>query len=1092
MRILIDLQAAQSLGSRDRGIGRYSLALVQAIARQKGQHEILLALNGAFPETIEPLMKALEGLVERRNIHVWHSLPSVASHDADHAWRRKSAQLLREAFLMSLQPDVTLVCSLFEGLSDDAITSIHEFSDNALTAVVLYDLIPLLHRERYLQNPIVATWYLEKIEYLRKAHLCLAISQSSQNEAIAHLHFQSTQVSSISSDVGPQFQPQAISEEKASSLRAQYGLKRPFVMYTGGIDYRKNIERLITAFAMLPSSIRGGYQLAIVCSVPAAERLRLERLIASEGLASDEVVMTGYVSDEDLVSLYNLCTLFVFPSLHEGFGLPALEAMRCGAPVIASNTSSLPEVVGLQEALFNPFSEHEMSKALERGLTDLAFRERLIAHGHIQSQQFSWDESGRLAIAAMEQLWADQSQKEGSRLPVARPRLAFVSPLPPERSGIADYSAQLLPHLALFYDIDVVLDQAVLSDSWVLEHCPVKTTQEFIDTYQQYDRVLYHFGNSTFHQHMLALLRWAPGVVVMHDFYLSGLLRHLEIENPASHIWSQELYASHGYSVLYERFHTGDSERVMWRYPCNGSVVQNSLGIIAHSQESASLALQWYRAFDPRWQVIPLMREKSNTNDQAAVRTALGLGDNDFVVCSFGMVGTTKLCHRLIKAWLDSPLAQNPGCKLIFVGEVSSPSYYAQLMELMDGADIASSISFTQWVDSKAYEQYLSVANAAVQLRSQSRGETSAAVLDCMNFGIPTIINAHGSMAEIDDGAVLKLADQFSDADLAQALTVLWQDLPRAQEIAKAGLKLIAQWHQPAFCAQRYYEVIEQCYAATSDLVNPLIVKVSQLRDQPTQTELIALAQAIDKSLPQTPLHHQLLIDVTALANGARHLPQDPKTLAFLRSMLLHPPVGYRVEPVYWDSKGAYQYARAFTLDLLDCPKKVLTEQPASYQAGDVFLDLSSLTPRDATHRSAVLDLRNTGVILVLGLVDWPQFVKVLPSKAATGIGDNAWLSQLAMYDVLLCGSAQEAQTLEEQMATFALLGDQAVSPQIDWIFYDNERSPSDNASSSAVSQTSSMDAQSEMNGAIEKRSFEGFLERQHDSIGQPYFNPRH
>ena len=125
---------------------------------------------------------------------------------------------------------------------------------------------------------------------------------------------------------------------------------------------------------------------------------------------------------------------FYFPSWHEGFGLPALEAMRCGAPVIASNTSSLPEVIGWDEALFDPYSESKITSAMERALTDESYRKDLIAHGKRQSRCFSWSNSATVAIAAMEKLVAERRKS----MPVPekkQQKLAYVSPLPPDKSG---------------------------------------------------------------------------------------------------------------------------------------------------------------------------------------------------------------------------------------------------------------------------------------------------------------------------------------------------------------------------------------------------------------------------------------------------------------------------------------------------------------------------------------------------------------------------------------------------------------------------------------------------------------------------------
>ena len=150
---------------------------------------------------------------------------------------------------------------------------------------------------------------------------------------------------------------------------------------------------------MLPKDIRKAHQLAIVCAIQDQDRRRLLEIAETGGLSRQEIVMTGFVPEDDLVALYSLCELFVFPSWHEGFGLPALEAMWCDAPVIASNRSSLPEVVGLEDALFDPMDDQSITDAMQRGLTDERFRKKLIANAKKQRVKFSWDDSERRAMA---------------------------------------------------------------------------------------------------------------------------------------------------------------------------------------------------------------------------------------------------------------------------------------------------------------------------------------------------------------------------------------------------------------------------------------------------------------------------------------------------------------------------------------------------------------------------------------------------------------------------------------------------------------------------------------------------------------------
>ena len=403
MRILLDLQACQA-SSMHRGIGRYSMALALAMARNSGGHELRIVLNEGYPDSALAIRQAFDGLLPQAHITTFSIPVPTREIDPRNTWRMHTAERIREHYLASLQPDIVHVASLFEGLGDNSVVSVPLEENNYATSVTLYDLIPLMRKERYLGDPNVAAWYYRKLEQLKRARLLLSISASARDEGIALLGLPSERIVNISSAVDGMFRPRALSPEARSALLARHGLRREFIMYTGGIDYRKNIEGLLEAYAGLPLALRRQYQLAVVCSVPAADRVRLQRLAAKLKLSNDDLVLTGFVSDDDLVSLYNCTALFVFPSLHEGFGLPALEAMACGAPVIGSNASSIPEVIGRFDALFDPTSIAAIGASMAAVLGDPARQAALRAHGLAQAERFSWSESARRAIEAFEEV----------------------------------------------------------------------------------------------------------------------------------------------------------------------------------------------------------------------------------------------------------------------------------------------------------------------------------------------------------------------------------------------------------------------------------------------------------------------------------------------------------------------------------------------------------------------------------------------------------------------------------------------------------------------------------------------------------------
>lgn len=404
MRIVIDLQGVQCV-SRFRGIGRYSLSLALAMARNAGEHEIWLALSGAFPESILSIRHAFDGLIPPERIRVFDVPTPVAEYEPANSWRVRAAERIRECFLQQLQPDVVHVSSLFEGYTDDAVTSVGEFTSGVRTVVTLYDLIPLLNQQDYLANVIQRDYYLRKVQSLKSAGLLLAISETSRQEAIEALQLTPSQVVNISAAADVQFYPLTPTAERIHQLRSRYGIERKMVMYApGGFDCRKNFEGLIGAYSMLPSTLRADHQLVIVGNIDASKRYHLQRLANQAGLAKDELVITGYLSDQELVEFYNLATLFVFPSKHEGFGLPALEAMACGTPVIGSNVTSIPEVIDLPDALFDPYSPQDISKKMAQALSDKSLRDKLSVHGLNQAKNFTWDECAKRAIHAFEML----------------------------------------------------------------------------------------------------------------------------------------------------------------------------------------------------------------------------------------------------------------------------------------------------------------------------------------------------------------------------------------------------------------------------------------------------------------------------------------------------------------------------------------------------------------------------------------------------------------------------------------------------------------------------------------------------------------
>jgi len=940
MKIVIDMQGAQAQ-SRNRGIGRYTQSLTEAFLRGNVENDIHLLFNGIFDENDEAIIDRFAPLLATANIHVWHPTGPINRLDPANSLRNAAVTEHYHAYLRSLDPDWLLITSLFEGLGDDAITSVDPRRDYPV-AVILYDLIPYILRSPYLDHPAHALWYDDKIQHLRRADLLLAISESSRGEAIEHLNFAPERVINISSAIDTFFKPVNVSPERQQTLRQHYGLTRECILYTGGADHRKNIGGLIRAFALLPHSLRDGHQLAIVCTMNEAEQRHLRAAAQACGLPEDALILTGYIPDHDLLELYNLCKLFVFPSLHEGFGLPALEAMACGAPVIASNTTSLPEVIGREDALFDPRTPETIAAKLREVLENNALREDLARHGPEQAQRFSWDSTARRAIEAINAQGAsDTRPAHAAPMPTDRPRLAFVSPLPPARSGISEYSALLLPPLSPFYDIHLIVDQPTVDTSRLDSAWPVHGIQHLLEHRHEYDRIVYQMGNSAFHAHMFDLMEQLPGVVVLHDFFLSGIQAYREYAQDRSHHFASSLYASHGYPALSERMRGEDMAELIWRYPCNLDVLQQARALITHSPEATRLLHTWYGPQgDEALHTIPLVRAPAQMPPHAReqARIALNIAPGAFVVCSFGFASPSKLGDRLLEAWIESGLLHDPEAHLIFVGQADEGEYGQRLMQAIKGHAPRGNIRITGWTDQATYEHYLRAADVGVQLRHRSRGETSAAVLDCMNHGLATLVNAHGSMADLPEGAVTMVPDDFTIHELAQALLALRQAPAMRHELGTRAAGHIHTHHTPEACARHYQAVIEAAYGMACPTAEQIIDRMAALpgMEHVDAASLERLAHAVHNDFPPRIRPRQLLLDISGLHQGL----DAPLIKTLLVHLLKEPPRNFRLEPVYLDAQGQSRYARRYTCQQLGIPDALLDDDLIEFGPGDLWLGL--------------------------------------------------------------------------------------------------------------------------------------------------------
>lgn len=620
MRLVIDLQAAQG-SSSGRGIDRYSRELALAMVRNAREHEVIVTVNGAYIETAEEITATFSTVLPRSNIRVWHP-PRGATRLIHDAPRLAFAETLRAQFLASLQPDLVHVCSVFE--DDNVVTCRPSQLFPLPTVATFYDLIPLLRPTEFfgsskLPSPY-ARWYYRCIQEVASCEGLLAISESSRNEAIDHLAFPPERIFNIRAGIGSQFHPTPLSVDERAALLQRYGLHDSFIMFLAADSPNKNEAGLLAAYARLPSALQERHQLFIAGR---RDRDKLYQTAAQVGVPLKNLVYTHFVEESDLRALYSACGLFVFPSLHEGFGLPLGEAMACGAPAIASNTTSLPEVIGREDATFDPKDPDSIAACMRKALENPAFRQELADYGPIQAGRFTWQASAARTWDALEITHERRMQQGKTRVTGVlpkRPSLAFVSPLPPQTISVAECSSELLSSLARHFDITLVSEQETTERRlWGFRRI---TPEDFLSEAGRFDRVVYQIGNSSVSRYQIeTLLPRCPGVVVLHDAFLSALMYASAHERGRPEEFQEILLQAHGYSAL--RFAEEHSiEATLRQYPCTLPVLQDAVGIILHSARDVGVLRQHFGEDATRGIAVipPLSTEPQSSPHEAVAR----------------------------------------------------------------------------------------------------------------------------------------------------------------------------------------------------------------------------------------------------------------------------------------------------------------------------------------------------------------------------------------------------------------------------------------------------------------------------------------
>lgn len=377
MRICVDISPAVH---RRAGLGRYAQKLLEHLLRLDDENQYLVFYHQPRRAVVSPPLDSLPRLTFPTSAKPWRMSVLLA-----HFLRIPMDRLL---------PDVQIFHA-----TDHLLPPLRR----ARTVFTIHDLIFRFYPQYHLP---LNRWFLSLMipRFLQAADAIIAISHHTKRDVMRLYGVDEAKIQVIHEGVDADFRPQP--PERIAEVRGRHHLPRQYILYVGTIEPRKNLGALLEAYLLLKQRARGVQvpKLAIVGKKGWLYGGFFRRL-RETGLEK-ETVLTGYVPDEDLPAIYSGALFFVYPSFYEGFGLPVLEAMACGVPVICSQASSLPEVAGEAALLVNPHDVGELAEAMMRLLTDEEMRRRLRGEGLKRAALFTWEEAARRTLRVYRRLGA--------------------------------------------------------------------------------------------------------------------------------------------------------------------------------------------------------------------------------------------------------------------------------------------------------------------------------------------------------------------------------------------------------------------------------------------------------------------------------------------------------------------------------------------------------------------------------------------------------------------------------------------------------------------------------------------------------------
>ena len=735
MRILADIRPLQDPSYAGRGIGSHAAFLLRWL---HGRPIADGGIVGLIDPRLGPLSTAHAALCDE----------------------------IRPAFVCDRIDEPSLFLSL-SPLTHDVLLPARLFDrPHILPIAAVYDFIPLEFPDRYLAGSDPLFSYAASFKWLEAYHAFLPISEHCGTEVVRRLGITPDRVSVTGVALRDAFT--RLLEGGASAPVRPAGAADETILFIGGGDPRKNLETVVAAHAAVVAAGRANLQLVVGGGYPPDWQARVRQESHHRCGSAADIHFLGHISDEELAAWHAHAQATVTASFAEGFSMPVIESIASGGVAVVSDIPVHRELVACPEAIFAPADARELATKLEAILGSAALRSQLRDRQRPAAERFTPEAVGKRFEEALAR-HMDSFHAARQRAPRrGRPAIALVTPYPPDRSGVADYSKQCVASLAGFVDVDVYTDAAEpAADPAVRAFFPISAAAWLRP---DYDAVVAVVGNSHYHTKILDLHRRFGGPCIVHDNRLAELTAWWKGDEYVRQLAERSL----GRAVSANEVRSWLENPGLLPTLFYDEMLENaeplfvhSLGIQSHARrlygvDAVHLPFCVYRDFRV---------EDMSADAKQAARDALGIPPGHLVVITLGIVDAVKSPATCVEA-IARLAEQGPVAHLYFVGECG-PAVRDSLLSLANSRGIADRLHFSDdWISEHDYRRFIVAADAGIQLRAHFYGGISGALTDCVAAGLPTVANEDLAAAIGAPAYVERVADRPSVSHVANALAV--------------------------------------------------------------------------------------------------------------------------------------------------------------------------------------------------------------------------------------------------------------------------------------------------------------------------------